>query len=68
MNATERFAANLHRLLRGLGRGMITVPDQEVRAFLAEAAAGNDEGNEYEQVKAEHDALYALLAVLEEAE
>jgi phage-related minor tail protein len=64
----RREAAAYERLLQGIGRGLITVPDREARAFLAEAAAGNDEGNEYEQVKAEHDALHALLAVLEEAE
>jgi hypothetical protein len=53
------------RLLAGIGRGRLAVPDNEARVFLAQAAKRHDEAGEYEQTKARHDALYALLARLE---
>jgi hypothetical protein len=61
----RREAEAYERLLAGIGRGVVAVPDKEARDFLAEAAKGNDEDSEYELVKARHDALHGLLASLE---
>jgi hypothetical protein len=61
----RREAEAYERLLAGIGRGVLAVPDDEARDFLAAAAKGNDEASEYAQAKARHDALYALLSRLE---
>ena len=61
----RREAQAYERLLAGIGRGVVAIPDDEARDFLAEAAKGNDADSEYALVKARHDALYGLLARLE---
>jgi hypothetical protein len=52
------------RLLAGLERGRIVVPDQDAQEALAAIAAASDRENEYEAVVAEHDALHGLLGHL----
>lgn len=52
------------RLLAGLERGRIAVPDDDAREALAAIAAASDRENEYEAVVAEHDALHGLLGHL----
>lgn len=59
-----REAAACERLLAGLGRGQVVVPDEEARCMVARLLAGADDGNEYAQAVAEHDALDGLLAKL----
>jgi FAD/FMN-containing dehydrogenase len=54
------------RLLVGVVCGVVVVPDEEARAFLASAAKHSDEANDYEQLATEHDALYGLLSRLDE--
>jgi hypothetical protein len=61
----RREAEAYERLLAGIGRGALAIPDEEAHDFLAEAAKGNDEDSEYALVKDRHEALYGLLARLE---
>ncbi len=63
----RREAEAYERLLTGIGWGVIVVPDEEARTFLAAAAVGSDKATEYERVKAEHEVLHSLLALLEVA-
>jgi len=53
------------RLLRGLRRGEVIVPDEPARDAVATLAAEADRENNYAEVVAEHDALHGLLGVLE---
>ncbi len=53
------------RLLRGLRRGEVVVPDEPAREAVATIAAEADRENNYAGVVAEHDALHGLLGVLE---
>lgn len=62
----RREAQAYERLLAGVVCGVVVVPDEEARAFLASAAEGNDEANEYEKIAAEHDARCGLLSCLAE--
>ena len=55
------------RLLVGVERGELIVPDDPARLALAKAVKGNDDGTEYARVVAEHDALHGLLGLLEGA-
>lgn len=61
----RRNADAYQRLLDGVERGEVVIPDKEARAVLADAAQGNDDGNGYAQAVAEHDALHGLLSVLD---
>ena len=65
---SRREARAYERLLRGLERGEIRVPDEVARQVVASVAAAWDEANEYEQIVAEHSALHGLLGQLELAE
>jgi hypothetical protein len=53
------------RLLAGLARGKILVPDEAARAAVEAIAAGDDEASNYAEVVANHEALHGLLALLE---
>jgi hypothetical protein len=53
------------RLLLALNTGTISLPDEAARAAVAAATAGDDEASNYEEIAANHDALHALLGVLE---
>jgi hypothetical protein len=54
------------RLLAGLDRGEVVIPDEVARQAVKQMAAASDEGTGYAEVVAEHDALHGLLALLEE--
>jgi hypothetical protein len=58
-------AGAFRRLLRGLQRGEVTLPDEPARAAVAILAAEADRENNYAGVVAEHNALHGLLGVLE---
>lgn len=62
---TRAEAAAYERLRTGLAEGRIAVPDETARDFLRAAAEGHDKENGYAEVVAHHDAMHALLAVLE---
>jgi hypothetical protein len=52
------------RLLTGLDRGEVELPDDEAREAMSRAAEGYDEASGHERVVAVHDAHQALLSVL----
>jgi hypothetical protein len=58
-------AGAFRRLLRGLHRGEVVVPDEPAREAVATLAAESERENNYAEVVAEHDALHGLLGVLE---
>jgi hypothetical protein len=53
------------RLLVALATRQIVLPDEVARDAVAVATADDDEANNYKEVAANHDALHALLGVLE---
>ena len=57
-------AEAFERLLEGLERGEVLVPDAAALAALSAAANGYDEANDYAEIVANHDALHGLLALL----
>ena len=48
-----------------LATRQIVLPDEAALEAVAVATADDDEANNYEEVAANHDALHALLGVLE---
>jgi len=62
---TRTDAEAYKRLLAGLDRGEVVVPDEMARQAVKQMAAASDEGTGYAEVVAEHDALHGLLALLE---
>jgi hypothetical protein len=64
---SRREAAVYERLLAGLDRGEILIPDEEARAAIEAAAKGQDDESNYAEITAIHDAHYGLLALLEGA-
>jgi hypothetical protein len=58
-------AGAFRRLLRGLHRGEVILPDEPAREAVATLASESDRENNYAGVVAEHDALHGLLGVLE---
>jgi hypothetical protein len=62
---TRSDVAAYRRLLAGLDRGKIVVPDDVAHQAVKQLAAASDEGTGYAEVVAEHDALHGLLALLE---
>jgi hypothetical protein len=60
----RREAGAYERLLAGLDRGEVFVPDQAAREAVAIIAEQADRQNDYAEVVAEHDALAGLLARL----
>ncbi len=63
--ASARDADAFRRLLVGLDRGRIEVPDEHARSALARAATGYDKAADTARVLAVHDAHHALLALLD---
>lgn len=61
----RREAQAYERMLVGLTTSQIFLPDDPARAAVAAAASGYDEGSNYAEIAANHNALHALLAVLE---
>jgi hypothetical protein len=62
---TRSDAEAYKRLLAGLDRGKVVVPDDVAREAVKQMAVASDEGTGYAEVVAEHDALHGLLALLE---
>jgi hypothetical protein len=60
----RREADAYERLLAGLERGEVVVPDQAAREAVEVIATAADRENNYAEVVAEHDALHGLLARL----
>jgi hypothetical protein len=61
----HREAEAFERLLVALATRQIVLPDEVARDAVAVATADDDEANNYKEVAANHDALHALLGVLE---
>lgn len=61
----HREAEAFERLLVALATRQIALPDEVAREAVAVATADDDEANNYKEVAANHDALHALLGVLE---
>jgi hypothetical protein len=61
---SRREAEVYERLLAGLDRGEILVPDEEARAAIEAAAKANDEEFNYVELSATHDAHHGLLTLL----
>lgn len=53
------------RLLAGLARGKILVPDEAALSAVRKIATADDEASNYAEVAANHDALHGLLSLLE---
>jgi hypothetical protein len=60
----RREADAYQRLLAGLVRGQLPVPDEAARAAIEAIAKGDDRASEYAEVVANHDALHGLLGLL----
>jgi hypothetical protein len=52
------------RLLAGLDRGEILVPDEDARATIESAAKAHDRESGYMEIATTHDAHHGLLALL----
>jgi hypothetical protein len=53
------------RLLAGLARGNVLVPDKAALLAVKKIARADDEASNYAEVAANHDALHGLLLLLE---
>ncbi len=53
------------RLLAGLARGKILVPDAAALSAARKIATADDEASNYAEIAANHDALHGLLSLLE---
>jgi hypothetical protein len=62
--ATAREATVYARLLEGLDRRWIELPDEEARARMVSIARGFDEADEYERAARTHDAHWAMVELL----
>jgi hypothetical protein len=63
-----READAFERLLAGLDRGEVVVPDEAAREVVQAMATSVDQENNYAKVVAEHEALFGLLARLSAGE
>jgi hypothetical protein len=61
---TRREADAFERLLSGVEKGQVFVPDETARAPIETAARAYDEASDYAEIVAHHDALHGLLAAL----
>ena len=64
-NKARREAQAFERLLVALTTGQIVLPDEAAREAVAVATADDDAASNYKEIVANHDALHALLGVLE---
>lgn len=62
--AANRDAGAYERILAGLDRGTMQIPDEEARQAVEAIATSTDQVNDYTKVVAEHMALYELLVRL----
>lgn len=53
------------RLLAGLARGRILIPDEAALSAVRKIATADDEASNYAEVAANHDALHGFLSLLE---
>jgi hypothetical protein len=60
----RREADAFERLLAGLDRGEILVPDEDARSAIESAARGHDRDSGYVEIATAHDAYHGLLALL----
>jgi hypothetical protein len=60
----RREADAFERLLIGLDRGEILVPDEDARSAIESAAKAHDRENGYVEIVTTHDAHHGLLALL----
>ncbi|MFL5900063.1 MAG: hypothetical protein ACJ75S_02540 [Solirubrobacterales bacterium] len=60
----RREAFAFERLLAGLDRGEILIPDEDARAAIESAAEGHDRDSGYVEIATIHDAHHRLLALL----
>lgn len=60
----RREANAYRRLLAGLARGTIFVPDEFARAAIEAVAKGDDDASNYAEISANHNALHGLLDLL----
>jgi len=60
----RREAEAFERLLAGLDRGEILVPDEDARLAIESAARGHDRANNYIEIATAHDAYHGLLTLL----
>jgi hypothetical protein len=60
----RREADAYERLLAALDEGRITVPDEAAREAVEVMVLAAEEDTNYQQILAEHDALFGLLAFL----
>lgn len=65
-NKARQEAQAFERLLIALATGQIVLPDETAREAVAVATADDDAASNYEEIAANHDALHALLGVLED--
>ncbi len=65
LDKAQREAQAFERLLVALATGQIVLPDEVAREAVAVATADDDVASNYKEVAANHDALHALLGVLE---
>lgn len=56
----RREADSYERLLAGLARGEVLVPDEAARAAVEKIAAADDKASNYAEIVANHDALPRL--------
>ncbi len=61
----QREAEAFERLLVALATRQIVLPDEAAREAVAVATAEEAEASNYKEIAANHDALHALLGVLE---
>lgn len=61
---SRREAAVYERLLAGLDRGDLLVPDEIAREAIETAAKAHDDEFNYDEIAAAHNAHYALLDLL----
>jgi hypothetical protein len=64
----RREADAFQRLLAGLHRGEILIPDEDARAAIESAAESHDRASNYYEIATAHDAHHGLLALLEGAD
>lgn len=60
----RREADAFERLLAGLDRGAILVPDEDARSAIESAAKAHDRESGYVEIATTHDAHHGLLALL----
>jgi hypothetical protein len=60
----RREAEAWERLLVGLTVGHMYLPDDEALRVLQDATEGYDKDNEWEELSSQHNALHALLALV----